>query len=136
MFKDFLKTGKKYLDYLMGLNFAELMVNILEIVGLAVLAILAYIPLGLFQDLIYEVIRMMLGTSETIFRWYNIIFELVTGLVAVCIFIYLFNKRYSNLEKLIEKDNARARRHRNNTVDGDTAKPEIKEEIDLPKKKD
>jgi hypothetical protein len=35
MLKNFLKTGKKYLDYLMGLGFSELMINILEILGLA-----------------------------------------------------------------------------------------------------
>ena len=34
MVKDFFKNGKKYLDYIMGLDFTELMINILEIIGL------------------------------------------------------------------------------------------------------
>jgi len=136
MLKNFLKTGKKYLDYLMGLGFSELMINILEILGLALLSALVYVPFGVFQDLIYELIRIVLGTSETVFRWYNILFDVVTGLVAIGVFIYLFNKRYSSLEKLIQKDEARAKRHKNKVENGENPIPEVKEEIDLPKKKD
>ena len=136
MFKELLKTGKKYADYLIGLDFSELLINILEILGMAILAALVYIPLGLFQDLIYEIVRMMLGTSEVVFRWYNIIFQLVTGLVAVAVFLYLFNKRYSNLEKLIEKDAARQKRRKGKPNLGDNSKQEVRDEYDLPKKKD
>ena len=136
MFKELLKTGKKYADYLMGLDFSELLINILEILGMAVLAALVYIPFGLFQDLIYELVRASFGTSEVVFRWYNVIFELVTGLVAVAVFLYLFNRRYSNLDKLIEKDPSRHKKHKENTATGEEKKEEAKAEIDLPKKKD
>ena len=136
MLKNFLKTGKKYLDYLMGLGFSELMINILEILGLALLSALVYVPFGVFQDLIYELVRIVFGTSEVVFRWYNILFDVATGVVAIGVFIYLFNRRYSSLEKLIEKDEARAKRHKNKNVDGETKTPEVKEEMDLPKKKD
>ena len=72
MVKDFLKNGKKYIDYIMGLDFTELIINILEILGLVILSGLVYIPIGLVQDLIYEVVRSAFGTSEVVFQWYNI----------------------------------------------------------------
>ena len=136
MFKDFLKTGKKYLDYLMGLGFSELMINIIEIIGIVLLSSLVYIPFAVFQDLIYELIRIVMGTSEEVFRWYNILFGVATGLVAICIFVYLFNKRYSKLEKLIEKDAARAKKYKDKSEHHGEAKETVQEEMDLPKKKD
>ena len=136
MLKDFFKSLKKYLDYLMGLGFSELLINIIELIGIVLLSSLVYIPFAVFQDLIYELVRIVLGTSEEVFRWYNILFGVATGVVAIGVFIYLFTKRYSDLEKLIEKDAARAKKNKHKTEHNGEEKEEKHEEIDLPKKKD
>ncbi len=138
MVKDFFKNGKKYLDYIMGLDFTELMINILEIIGLVILAALVYLPIGLVQDLIYEIVRSAFGASEVVFKWYTVLFRFFTGVVAIIVFMYLFNRRYSKLDELIEKDIMRNRKakekkeHKENEGNNE----EKKEEIDLPKKKD
>ena len=138
MVKDFFKNGKKYLDYIMGLDFTELMINILEIVGLVILAALVYLPIGLVQDLIYEIVRSAFGASEVVFKWYTVLFRFFTGVVAIIVFMYLFNRRYSKLDELIEKDIMRNRKakEKKEHKENDGNNEEKKEEIDLPKKKD
>ena len=138
MVKDFFKNGKKYLDYIMGLDFTELMINILEIIGLVILAALVYLPIGLVQDLIYEIVRSAFGASEVVFKWYTVLFRFFTGVVAIIVFMYLFNRRYSKLDELIEKDIMRNRKakEKQEHKENDGNNEEKKEEIDLPKKKD
>ena len=138
MVKDFFKNGKKYLDYIMGLDFTELMINILEIIGLVILAALVYLPIGLVQDLIYEIVRSAFGASEVVFKWYTVLFRFFTGIVAIIVFMYLFNRRYSKLDELIEKDIMRNRKakEKKEHEENDGNNEEKKEEIDLPKKKD
>lgn len=138
MVKDFFKNGKKYLDYIMGLDFTELMINILEIIGLVILALLVYLPIGLVQDLLYEVIRSAFGASEVVFKWYTVLFRFFTGVVAFVVFMYLFNRRYSKLNELIEKDVMRNRKEKEKKEhkENSESKEDNKEEIDLPKKKD
>lgn len=138
MVKDFFKNGKKYLDYIMGLDFTELMINILEIIGLVILAALVYLPIGLVQDLIYEIVRSAFGASEVVFKWYTVLFRFFTGVVAFVVFMYLFNRRYSKLNELIEKDVMRNRKEKEKKEhkENSESKEDNKEEIDLPKKKD
>ena len=139
MVKDFLKNGKKYIDYIMGLDFTELMINIIEIIGLVILAALVYLPIGLVQDLVYEIVRSAFGASEVVFKWYTVLFRFFTGVVAIIVFMYLFNRRYSKLDELIEKDvmrNRKAKEKKEHNEENKEIKEEFKEEIDLPKKKD
>lgn len=139
MVKDFLKNGKKYIDYIMGLDFTELMINIIEIIGLVILAALVYLPIGLVQDLVYEIVRSAFGASEVVFKWYTVLFRFFTGVVAIIVFMYLFNRRYSKLDELIEKDvmrNRKAKEKKEHSEENKEIKEEFKEEIDLPKKKD
>ena len=143
MINDFIKNGKKYIDYIMGLDFTELMINILEILGLVILAALVYIPIGLVQDLLYEILRSAFGSSEILFKWYSVLFRFFTGVIAIIVFMYLFNKRYSKLNELIEKDVMRNRKNKEKKEKVEVkeekaeAKHDVKkEEIDLPKKKD
>ena len=143
MINDFIKNGKKYIDYIMGLDFTELIINIVEILGLVLLAALVYIPIGLVQDLLYEIIRSAFGASEILFKWYSILFRFFTGVIAILVFMYMFNKRYSKLEELIEKDVMRNRKNKEKKEkaegkeEKEATKHEVKkEEIDLPKKKD
>ncbi len=139
MVNDFLKNGKKYIDYIMGLDFTELIINILEIIGLCILAGLIYIPIGLVQDLLYEILRSVFGASELLFKWYSILFRFFTGVIAIIVFMYLFNKRYSKLNELIEKDvmrNRKAKEKKEKEEPKEEKKEDKKEEMDLPKKKD
>ena len=135
MINDFIKNGKKYIDYIMGLDFTELIINIVEIIGLCLLAGLVYIPIGLIQDLLYEILIAVFGSSEIMFKWYSILFRFFTGVIAIIIFMYLFNKRYSKLKELIEHDVMRNRKAKEKAPKEEKEEP-TKEEIDLPKKKD
>ena len=142
MFKDFMKNGKKYIDYLMGLDFVELFVNVVEIIILILLASLVYLPIGLIQDLLYELLVAVVGVSETFFKWYTILFRFGTGVIAIIVFIYLFNRRYAKLDKLIEKDPMRDRKNKQKEETTEKKEETTKEKsednskIDLPKKKD
>jgi len=134
MIKSFFKNGKKYLDYLMKLDFAELLVNVVEIVLLAILAGLVALPIGVFRDLFYSIVKAIGGTSEAIFNWYNVLFNFFTGIIGIALFMYLFNRRYSKLDELIKKDDLRDKKRKEKNKDNKKDEEDV--EIDLPKKKD
>lgn len=131
MIKDFLKNSKKYIDYLMKLGFKDLFANFAEIIMLVILACLIYLPFGVLRDAIYQLFVTFLNLGTIFFSLYNIILNLACGIVAFYLFMYMFNKRYADLEKLQQAEKK--------PVLGNSLNKEMKknnfDELDLPKKK-
>lgn len=131
--KKFLKNLKQYVDYIMKVNFKDLLINIVILGCIVLLSIFVYLPVGLIEDLIrsFIVVWMPLeGTGAVLFTW---TFSLISFICAVIAFIYLFNKRFEDMETF--KEQLANDKSKDSNVN--TKKKEIvEEEIELPKQKD
>ena len=129
-FKKFLKVGKNYIDYIMKLGFKELFVNFIELIILAILSLLIIFPVEAIKVLLPKIIRF----SGAIADIYNIIFLIGELIVGVCFFIYMFNKRYEDIEKI--RGSRRDNFVNNNEQDEFKRDHVEKEDIELPKMAD
>jgi len=119
MLKDFLKNLKNYINYIMKLGFGELFVQFLILLIIVVISCFIYIPIQLIQDLLLSLIVLFVDGNSVVISVYNILFKVISTACILLCFVYLFNKRYSDVEKEIkEKKN----------------KP-VGEDIELPKMK-
>lgn len=128
---DFIKNGKKYLEYLMKLGFKDLFVNFIEIIMLVILACLVYLPVGIISDLIFQIINIFVVDNVYFLKIYDLIFSLISAILAVYLFIYMFNKRYADIENLRKEGKI----ERNKTIVRENVKNIEEEEFELPKKK-
>lgn len=131
--KKFFKNVKSYIDYIMKLGFKDLFVNFVEIIVLVILASLIYLPIGLIDDLLFQVISIVINSSVIFVKIYDLIFSILSAILAMFAFIYMFNKRYEDIEKIRNNKNdvSRLKLEKN-----DKAKQNVVlEEIELPKKK-
>lgn len=130
LWNDFFGNFKKYINYLMEVNFKELFVNTVILFCILVLSAFVYIPIGLISDLIRGFITIFIsfgGVPSLLYSWG---FSLLSAICAFMSFMYLFNKRFSDLEAF--KTQVREK------------KEEVKEEkqsknadeLELPKAKD
>lgn len=127
---DFIKNGKKYLEYLMKLGFKDLFVNFIEIIMLVILACLVYLPIGIISDLMFQIINIFVVNNVYFLKIYDLIFSLISAILAVYLFVYMFNKRYADIETLRKEVKVEI----NKTIVGENVK-KIDEEFELPKKK-
>lgn len=130
MFKSFFKNGKKYIDYLMSVNFKELFVNVVILFCILVLSAFVYIPVGLVQELIRSFILVFTTFTEITSGLFNWFFNLVSLILAVFAFIYLFNKRFNDITAF--KEQVKGKNEKVKIVVSD----EKGEELELPKSKD
>lgn len=128
---DFIKNGKKYLEYLMKLGFKDLFVNFIEIIMLVILACLVYLPIGIISDLMFQIINIFVVNNAYFLKVYDLIFSLISAILAVYLFVYMFNKRYANIEILRKEGKVEI----NNTTVRENVKKVDEEEFELPKKK-
>ena len=131
--KKFFKNVKSYIDYIMKLGFKDLFVNFVEIIVLVILASLIYLPIGLIDDLLFQVISIVINSSVIFVKIYDLIFSILSAILAIFAFIYMFNIRYEDIEKIRNNKNdvSRLKLEKN-----DKAKQNVVlEEIELPKKK-
>ncbi len=129
MLKNFCKNFKKYFDYLMTVNFKELFINTVILFCIIVLAAFVFIPVGIVQDLVRNMITMITpftGKGDEIF---NFVFLFISTVGFFLAFIYLFNKRFNDLDafKSQVKNEIKAKKINNESKDDD--------DFDLPKAK-
>ena len=125
MFKDFGKNFKEYISYLMKVGFKDLFINVLILFCIIVLATFVYIPVGLVEQLIFDFLKIFGTMPIVVSNIYHWVFQLISFILAVFAFIYLFNLRFKDVkEKGID------------TKVEITKKGEEKVTLDLPKKKD
>lgn len=132
--KNFLKNLKQYINYIMKVNFKDLLVNVVILGCIVLLSILIYLPVGLIEDLIRSFIVIWMpfeGTPAVLFTW---TFSLISFICAVIAFIYLFNKRFADIEAFKDQV-SNPKKSIQNEIDKPRAMVE-EEEIELPKEKD
>lgn len=130
MFKDFLKNLKEYIDYLMKVNFKELFINTIILICILLLSSFVFVPIGILQDVIRSFVTIFVNFSSIFALLFNWIFYLFGFIVFLISFVYMFNKRFSDIEEL--KNNIDDKEVKNTKSE----KNNRKEEFELPKKKE
>ena len=128
MLKTFIKTLKEYVNYLMKVDFKELFANTVILVCILILAAFVYIPVGIVQDLIRNLLTIFINLNGIIGLIYTWTFSVIGAIVAILAFIYLFNKRYESIQKSDEDT-----KENNNKLNNKTSKD--KEDLEIPKVK-
>lgn len=91
--KDFFKNVGKYLKFIMGLEFKDLLINFFNIVIVVLISLIVYVPLEAIQDFIVVFIRGIAEVSTTFTYWIDVAFKAVEIVLAFLTFVYLFNVR-------------------------------------------
>ena len=129
MFKKFGTNAKKYCDYLMTVNFTDLFINVLILICILVLSSFVFMPVGLLKTLIRDFILLFMDVNGTILSVYDWIFTLISTVLTIVAFIYMFNKRFEELETFKKQLKEKPQKDIKDTSDNE-------EELILPKKKD
>lgn len=128
MFKEFLSNFKEYIDYLMKVDFRELFINTLILICLLILSAFFFIPIGIIQDVIRSFIIIFVDFNVITGSLYNWLFYLLSFVVCIYAFVYMFNKRFGDLEELKKQIKNKDVKKAVNTKEKD-------DELDLPKAK-
>ena len=99
LIKDFVKNLKEYVSYLMKVNYKELFVNTVILFCILILASFVYLPVSLIDDLIYSFITMFVSLPVIAGSIYHWIFQLISFILAVLAFMYLFNMRFKDIKE-------------------------------------
>lgn len=133
--KSFGKNIKEYLGYIATLGFRDLGRHFLSLLLLIFISLLAYIPVGLAGDFLITIITGVGNVPVIIYTIVDIVIELVSLIAAVYLFIFMFNKRYT--EVYIDEMNGKGKEKKeevkvyDNKIEQKIELPEL----DLPKKK-
>ena len=126
--KNFFPTLKKYASYLMKVGYKELFVNTVILFCLIVLSAFVYVPIAVFQDFIKDTLQLFAGfgeTFDTIFYW---VFNLISAVCAILVFMWLFNMRFESVQnKEQNKETGKEEKK--------SSKEEKEDNFDLPKAK-
>ena len=133
--KCFVNNIKKYLGYIATLGFKDLGRHFLSLLLLIFISLLAYIPVGLVGDFIIILITSVGNVPSIIYSIVDIVIELISLIAAVYLFIFIFNRRYT--EVYVDEMNGKGKEKKeevkiyDNRVEQKIELPEL----DLPKKK-
>ena len=128
MFKKFISNVKNYVNYLMTVNFGELFINVLILLCILVLSTFVFVPVGLVQSLIRDFILLFGSMSNLFLSIFDWVFTLISTVLAATAFIYMFNKRFDDLDLLKKQIN-------NKQVKEEEPKKD-EEILELPKEKE
>ena len=133
--KNFINNIKNYLGYIATLGFKDLGRHFLSLLLLIFISLLAYIPVGLVGDFIITMITSVGNVPSIIYSIVDIVIELIILIAAVYLFIFIFNRRYT--EVYVDEMNGKGKEKKeevkiyDNRVEQKIELPEL----DLPKKK-
>lgn len=108
MIKNFLSNLKKYFDYIMTVNFGELFINVLILLCILLLSTFVFVPIGLIEGLLRDFIQLFAVLPNLFLNIYSWIFTLISTICSFLAFIYLFNKRFEDIEGLKKQINNKA----------------------------
>ena len=100
--KKFFPICKKYIQYLLKLGFKEFFKNVIEIILLALLSCLVYLPIDMIRILLDKLLFLFTKT-DAFNNITDLIFAIISACTAIYVFVRFFNIRYSNIEE-IRKD--------------------------------
>ena len=114
----------------MTVNFKELFINVVILFCIIVLAAFVFVPVGIIQDLVRSMVTLFYSFSVTGDKLFNIVFLLISTIGFFLAFIYLFNKRFSDIEAFKKQVKDEKRIEKNNS----DVKENV-EELEMPKTK-
>lgn len=95
---NFKKYMKKYIDYIMTLDFKKLGIHFLSLAFSVFICLLTYIPVSLVADLVIQFMGILpLNISTIVFSIVDWIFLLISFIIFASCFVYMFNRRYEEL---------------------------------------
>lgn len=137
MIKKFLSNIKSYIDYIMTLGFKDLFRHFISLVVVILIALIVYIPIGLVRDFVIESFGSLVTNPPiVVITIIGIVFDAISIVCAVLCFMYMFNRRYSEVYKeeiTKNKDTNEVKYSDINTKE--EIKIENKNSIELPKEK-
>lgn len=128
MFINFKGNVKKYIDYLMSVDFGDLFINVLILICILVLSAFVFVPIGMVESIIRDFVNLFGGLPELFYSIYSWIFNIISFLVFAIAFVYMFNKRFEDIEGL-------KKQMKEKSVEKVIEKEE-KDMLELPKTKD
>lgn len=135
LFKNFIKNVKNYVDYIMKVNFRELFINVVILLCIVILSALVFAPVELVRDIIRSFIVIYTPFDGTISLLYNWVFYLLSSIIFVITFMFLFNKRFANMDmfkKQVAEDLDKTKNSDNKSKEKESKKDD---DLDLPKTK-
>ena len=127
LFVDFKGNLKKYVDYIMSVNFGELFINVLILICILVLSTFLFVPIGMVETIIRDFINLFGGLPNVFYSIYSWIFNIISSVLSILAFMYMFNKRFDDIESFKKQIKEKPTDKEN--------KKEDNEELELPKAK-
>lgn len=127
LFVDFKGNLKKYVDYIMSVNFGELFINVLILICILVLSTFLFVPIGMVETIIRDFINLFGGLPNVFYSIYSWIFNIISSVLSILAFMYMFNKRFDDIEAFKKQMKEKPTDKEN--------KKEDNEELELPKAK-
>ena len=115
----------------MTVNFGELFINVLILLCIILLSTFVFIPVGLIESLIRDFIILFVALPTLVLSIYSWIFNLISTILTLLVFIYLFNKRFDDIEAFKKQ-----LKEKPQVNEGNNAKKTSEEELELPKTKE
>lgn len=126
LFVNFKGNFKKYIDYIMSVNFGELFINVLILICILLLSTFVFVPIGMVESIIRDFIGLFCGMPNFLSSLIKFIFTVISTIVSVLAFVYLFNKRFEDIEAFKKQMNEKP---------GEKVVKKDEEELELPKTK-
>lgn len=133
MIKEFIKNLKEYVDYLMKVNFKDLLINTIILICILLLAAFAYIPASILRDIIRSFITAFTSFNGVTSMLFECLFKIVGYGCCIWAFMYLFNKRFDDIKAFEEQ--VKGEEPKKVVVNKNKTKATEVEEIELPKAK-
>lgn len=141
LLKNFLKNLKEYLSYIMKVGFIDLFAQFFTLLIILLLACFLCVPLGLLQDVIVSALRLSGSSANALYNLIDLLFKIVSLVCVLVGFMYLFNKRYDDVQKM--KDDLKKQEEKQEEKEKmlerakeDEKLKETQENEDLPKVKE
>lgn len=133
--KSFINNIKQYLGYIATLGFRDLGRHFLSLLLLVIVSLLAYVPVGLVGDFIITIITGVGNVPVVIYTIVDILIELISLIATVCLFIFMFNKRYTEVYVYEMNVKGKEKKEEVKVYDNKVEQKIELPELDLPKKK-
>ena len=127
LFVDFKGNVKKYVDYIMSVDFGELFVNVLILICILLLSTFLFVPVGMVETIIRDFINLFGSLPNIVYSIYSWVFNIISVVLSVLAFMYMFNKRFDDIEAFKKQMKEKPADKENKNVDS--------EELELPKAK-
>lgn len=133
--KKFGSNIKTYIGYIATLDFKGLGIHFVSLLLLIFISLLIYIPIGLVEDFIITILTGLGSVPVIIYTILDIIVELISLLAAIYVFIFIFNKRYTDVYVDEMNGKGKEKKEEVKTYDNKVEQKIELPELDLPKKK-